>query len=119
MLSFLSGLALFILGLTLISNNTVVRTGFSLGWIFGGYSPPFGLMLIPVIVGVILLFALKRQIWGWIFIGAGLIAILAGLLMGLRIYFRPTTLYSAIIMFACLAAGIGLMIRGMVQWKKR
>lgn len=119
MISFLSGLALFILGLFLITQNTVVRTGFSLGWMFGGYNPPFGLLLLPVIIGAILLFALKKQVWGWILIAAGMITILAGLLMGLQIYFRPITLYNAILMFACLGSGIGLMIRGMVQNRRK
>jgi len=119
MKSFLSGLALFILGLFLITQNTIVRTGFSLGWFFGGYNPPFGLLLLPVIIGVILLFAMKRQTLGWILIGIGLITILAGLLMGLQIYFKPTTLYITILMFACLAAGIGLMIRGIVREKRK
>ena len=63
MKSFLSGLAFFILGLFLIYQNTIVRTGFSLGWFFAGYNPPFGLLLLPVIIGVILLFAMKRRCW--------------------------------------------------------
>ena len=119
MKSFLSGLAFFILGLFLIYQNTIVRTGFSLGWFFAGYNPPFGLLLLPVLIGVILLFAMKRQVLGWILIGAGLVTILAGLLMGLQIYFKPTTLYITILMFACVAAGIGLMIRGIVQTKSK
>lgn len=119
MKSFFSGLAFFILGLFLISQNTIVRTGFHFGGLFGGYNPPFGLLLLPVIVGIILLFAMKRQIWGWILIAIGLVTIFTGLLMGLEIYFKPTTLYIAILMFACVAAGIGLIIRGVIQTHKK
>jgi len=119
MISLLSGLALFILGMFLISQNTIVSTGYFFGGVFGGFNPPFGLLLLPVIIGVILLFTMKRKIWGWILIATGLVTILAGVLMSLRIVFRPTTLYITILMFACLAAGIGLIIRGLIQVYKK
>ena len=52
--------------------------------LFGSFNPPFGLLLLPVIIGIILLFAMKRQIWGWILIAIGFVTIFTGLLMGLR-----------------------------------
>jgi len=119
MISLLSGLALFILGLFLITQNTIVSTGYFFGGIFGSFNPSFGLLLLPIILGIILLFTLKRKIWGWILIAGGLITILAGVLMSLRITFKPTTLYITILMFACLAAGIGLIIRGFIQTNKK
>lgn len=119
MKSFVSGLAFFILGLFLITQNTVVRTGFNLSGLTGGYNPPFGLLLLPVIIGIILLFAMEKQIWGWILIIFGLCTILLGLLMGLDIYFKPTTLYVTILMFGSVAVGIGLMIRGVIQSNKK
>jgi hypothetical protein len=115
MKSFLSGLAFFLLGLFLITQNTIVRAGFNLRGLTGGYDPPFGLLLLPVLIGIILLFAMEKQIWGWILIIFGLCTILLGLLMGLEVSFRPTTLYTAILMFGSAAIGIGLMIRGVIQ----
>ena len=115
MKNLLAGIAFFVLGVFLITQNTVVRTGFNLGGLTGGYNPPFGVMLIPVLIGIILLFAMKKQIWGWILIGFGLATILLGLLLGLEIYFKPTNLYVTILMFGCAAVGVGLMIRGVIQ----
>jgi hypothetical protein len=115
MKNLLGGIALFVLGVYLITQNTVVRTGINLAGITGGYNPPFGILLIPVLIGIVLLFAMKRQVWGWILIGFGLATILLGLLMGLEIYFKPVSLYVAILMYGCTAAGVGLMIRGVVQ----
>ncbi len=119
MKNLLAGIAFFVLGVFLITQNTVVRTGFNLGRLTGGYNPPFGILLIPVLIGIILLFAMKKQIWGWILIGFGLATILLGLLMGLEIYFKPTSLYITLLMFGCTAVGIGLMIRGVVQSNSR
>ena len=119
MKSFLGGLAFLVLGVFLITQNTIVRTGFSLSRFTGGYNPPFGIMLLPVIIGIILLFAMEKQIWGWILIVFGICTILLGILMGLEIYFRSTTLYIVIFMFGCVAVGAGLMIRGVVQSNKK
>jgi hypothetical protein len=114
----LSGLAFFVLGLFLITQNTIVRTGFNLSRITGGYNPPFGLLLLPVLIGIILLFAMKKQLWGWVLIGFGFCTILLSLLMGLEIHFKTTSLYIVILMFGTAAAGAGLMIRGVIQSNK-
>lgn len=119
MKSFLSGLALFVLGVYLITQNTIVRTGFNLGGITGGYNPPFGMLLIPVLIGIIMLFIMDSQLWGWLLIIFGLGTILLGLLLGLEIYFKPTTLYFTILMFGSAAIGIGLMARGVIQSNKK
>lgn len=118
MKNFLIGLIIFVLGAFLITQNTIVRTGFNLGGFMGGYNPPFGLLLLPVIIGIILLFAMDSQVLGWILIAFGICSILLGLLMGLDIRFRPTTLYVVILMFGCVAIGAGLMIRGVTQSNK-
>lgn len=119
MKNFLSGLAFFTLGVFLITQNTIVRTSLNLSWITGGYNPPFGLLLLPVIIGIILLFAMDKQIWGWVLIVFGLCTILLSLLMGLEIYFKQTSLYIVILMFGCTAVGAGLMIRGVIQSNKK
>jgi len=115
MKNMLAGIALFVLGVYLITQNTIVRPGFNLQTITGGYNPPLGILLLPVLIGIILLFAMKRQVWGWILIIFGIGTILLGLLMGLEVYFKPTSLYVAILMYGSTAAGVGLMIRGVVQ----
>lgn len=119
MKNFLAGLGFFVLGVFLITQNTIVRTGFNLGGLMGGYNPPFGLFLLPVLIGIIMLFAMDSQVLGWILIVLGICTILLGLLMGLDIYFRPTTLYFVIFMFGCVAVGSGLMIRGVTQSNKK
>jgi hypothetical protein len=119
MKSFFSGLGFFVIGAFLITQNTIVRTGFNLGGLTGGYNPPFGLLLLPIIIGTILLFAMDNQVIGWILIVFGIVTILLGLLMGLEISFKPTTLYIAALMFISVAVGIGLMIRGVMQSNRR
>lgn len=117
MKSFLSGLGLFCLGVFLITQNTIVRTGFSFGGLFGGYNPPFGMLLIPILIGIVMLFVMdgSKQIFGWLFVIGGILTVLLGILMGLQISFKPTTLYILMLMYGSVAAGIGLIIKGVIQ----
>ncbi len=119
MKSFLAGLALFVLGVFLITQNTVVRTGFNLGFFTGGYNPPTGVLLIPILIGIVMLFLMDKQIWGWIVIFIGVCIILIGILMGLEIQFKQTSLFITILMYGCAAAGAGLMIKGVIQSNKK
>jgi hypothetical protein len=119
MKNFLLGLVLFLLGLYFITQNTIVTTGFNLRFLTGGYNPPLGLLLVPIIIGIVLLFTMEKQTLGWILIIIGVFIILIGILMGLHFYFKPVTLYKVILMFGSVAAGLGLMIRGVIESNKR
>lgn len=46
---------------------------------------------------------------GWLLLAAGLVIILAGILVNLRIYFQPTSLFNTLLMLGLLAGGIGAM----------
>ena len=43
--------------------------------------------------------------------GGGVIIIFVGVLMQLRIFFKPESLFNTILMLALIAAGLGLVIR--------
>jgi hypothetical protein len=59
------------------------------------------------------LFFNGRSLVGWLLLFAGLAIILAGVLMNLRIYFQPTSLFNTLVMLALLAGGIGLIARSL------
>jgi len=106
---FLFGLGLAIVGGYLLTNQVTVTSGF---WHFGNYNA-FGLSLVPLLIGVGLLFFNGRSIPGWVLTFAGALIILAGILMNLEIYFRPTTLFNTLLMLVLLAGGIGLVARSL------
>ena len=98
-----------VVGAYLLTNQVTVTSGF---WHWG-WMNAFGLSLVPLIIGVGLLFYNGRSIAGWILTFAGALIIFAGILANLEIYFRPTTLYNTILMLALLAGGIGLIARSL------
>ncbi|MBI3650669.1 MAG: hypothetical protein HY231_06430 [Acidobacteria bacterium] len=104
---FLFGLVLTVVGGYLIMNQTQVASGYW-NW-FGNHT--FGLTLVPLIIGIGLLFFNGKSILGWLLAGCGLAIIFAGILTNLDIYFRSTSLFNLLIMLTLFAAGLGLMAR--------
>ena len=104
---FLFGLALSIAGGYLIMNQVQVTSGY---WQWLGTNT-FGLTLIPLVIGLGLLFFDGRSIAGWALTLGGAIIIFVGILANLEIYFRQTTLFNVILMLTLFAAGLGLMAR--------
>jgi hypothetical protein len=107
--TFLFGLALTIAGAYLIMNQVQVTSGY-----WGWWGPnTFGLTLIPLMIGIALLFFNGKSIAGWLLAGAGSVIILVGIIANLEIYSRQTSLFNVIIMLALFAAGLGLMARSL------
>jgi hypothetical protein len=73
----------------------------------------FGLSLVPFIVGIGFLFFDGKSLAGWLLTIAGLVIILAGILMSLHIYFQPTSLFNTLTMLVLLFGGLGLILRSL------
>ncbi len=107
--SFLIGAGMAVVGAYLILNQVQVTSGYW-GW-FGNNT--FGLTLIPLILGIGLLFFNGRSMAGWALAAIGTLIIFAGILASLQIHFRPTSLFNTLLMIGLLAAGLGLMARSL------
>ncbi len=107
--TFLLGLGMTVVGGYLLLNQVTVHSGF---WSFWG-GRGFGLTLVPLLVGIGFLFFNGRSVVGWLLSGAGALIILAGVIVNLEIYFRPTSLFNTLLMLALLAGGLGLVARSL------
>lgn len=106
---FLFGLGMAIAGAYLLTTQVTVTSGF---WRIGGFNA-FGLSLLPLIVGIGLLFFNGRSPLGWLLTFAGTVIIFIGIIANLEIYFRATSLFNTIVMLVLLAGGIGLVARSL------
>ena len=107
--TFLLGAAMVVGGGYLLLTRVTVASG---GWTLWGYNA-FGLSLLPLLVGIGVLFFNGRSLLGWGLTGAGALIIVAGILANLHIYFQATSLYDTLIILGLLAAGIGLVARSL------
>lgn len=106
---FFIGLICAVAGGWLLMNQVTVTSGW---WSWWGPNT-FGLSLLPFILGTGLLFFNGRSKLGWLLLISGITIIGAGVLMNLRIYFQPTSLFNTLLMLALLAGGIGLLLRSL------
>jgi hypothetical protein len=107
--SFLAGLAMVIAGGYLLLTRVTVTSGL---WQFWGYNA-FGLSLVPLLIGIGILFFDGRALMGWLLTGAGALIILAGIIANLQVYFRPTSLFDTLVILILLAGGLGLVARSL------
>jgi hypothetical protein len=106
--SFVLGLILAAAGAYLILEQVNVTSDY---WWWGRNT--FGLTLVPLIIGIGLLFFNSRSMLGWALAGLGAAIIFAGILTSLQIYFRTTSLFNLLVMIFLFAGGLGLMARSL------
>jgi uncharacterized protein len=104
---FFAGLAMAAGGGYLLLQQVTVSSGY---WQLWGYNA-FGISLIPLLIGIALVFFDGRSKLGWLLTGFGGLVILLGIITNLTIFFRPTSLFNTLIILALLAGGIGLIAR--------
>ena len=114
LLRFFGGLLLFGAGLFMVFQNlTVSSTLGSYGPIFrlGGYGIPNGTIMIPLLIGIALLFLCDRKLWGWLFIAVGIVIVIAAVIMSVSIQWRTSNAWFFIVSLGMIFAGGAMMVR--------
>jgi len=106
---FLIGCVMACLGRYFLANQVSVVGSY---WSFYGANT-FGITLVPMLLGVGILFWNGRNLVGWILTAAGALFILAGVIANMNIYFRPTSLFNTLVMLVLLVGGLGLIGRAL------
>src|SRR5688500_17224275 len=107
--AFLAGFGMVVAGGYLLLTRVTVTSGL---WQLWGYNA-FGLSLLPLLIGIGILFFDGRSLLGWLLTAAGAIIIVAGIIANLHVYFRPTSLSDTLLILILLAGGLGLVARSL------
>src|SRR5687767_12740345 len=89
--TFLLGIVLVVIGGYLLLQQVTVHGGYWRWSGLGGHGRSFGLTLIPLLLGIVLLFANGKSLAGWILTGGGALVILVGIIANMDIHFRSTS----------------------------
>jgi hypothetical protein len=112
---FLMGFIMTCAGAYLLTNQVSVVGSY---WNFYGGNT-FGITLLPMLIGIGLLFWNGRSVIGWLLCISGAVFILAGVIANLHIYFQPASLFNTIVMLILIAGGLGLIARSMLPHRNR
>jgi hypothetical protein len=107
LMEFVIGTAMAMIGGYLVTSRVTVHSRF---WTWWGENT-FGLTLLPLLIGIGILFFNARSVLGWFVAGGGLLIIFAGIISNLQIFFRPTSLFDTLLMLGLLAGGLGMIAR--------
>jgi len=103
---FFGGFALAAIGVYLFLDRVNVTTSFSA--LFGGHA---GLILVPLGLGVALLFFNAKSILGWFLTIGCLVTVVVSILANLTFYFMPTNFFHTAGMITLMAVGFLMMVR--------
>jgi hypothetical protein len=106
---FVIGFIMTCLGGYFLANQVSVVGSY---WSFYGANT-FGITLVPLLIGVGILFWNGRNRIGWLLTVAGTLFILAGVIANMHIYFQPTSLFHTLVMLVLFVGGLGLIARAL------
>jgi len=116
-IEFFIGSIMVMVGGYLFLARVIVQTGgfgFNFGLFGGTYGVNnFGLALLPMLIGIGILFYNGKNWIGWLLTVGGLFIILFGVLINLRLYFQPTNLFDTLLILGMFAGGLGLVARSL------
>ncbi len=113
---FFLGLSMLCGGLYLLLNAINVTTNFGFGMRFyamGSFNITSGMILIPFMIGVGIVFYDARNLIGWVLSIGSLVALIFGALSMIHFNFRQMTAFDLITILVLTVGGLGLFLRSL------
>jgi len=117
---FFIGLIMMCGGFYMLLNAIYVRSSFGFGSNLYGFSAfggqvnlTSGMIMIPFMFGVGLIFYSGRNIIGWILTLGSLTALIFGVISSINFGFRPMSAFDLIVILVLSVGGIGLFLRSL------
>lgn len=110
----------FIIGMILVAGglySILKNTSIGVIWInrLWGTSLPSGIVTIPILIGITILFLKHRSKFGWWILVVGVILLLLQIVLSLKITFITTSLLDYFLMFGGTFGGLGLLARAYLR----
>ncbi len=116
-MTYFLGLGMMIAGGYLLLNNIIVappRLGFGRAlYQFGGFPVTSGMVFIPFMLGVGLIFYKGRSWLGWGLAAGSILALVVGVISSTQLIFNRLSAFDLIVIFVLVAGGLGLFLRSL------
>ncbi|MCH5280444.1 MAG: hypothetical protein J1E61_03175 [Lachnospiraceae bacterium] len=111
LLQFLAGLVMLIAGLFIFSQKVVVHSSFLSGFSMGGIRMTSGLIIVPLIIGIVWMFATGASFASKVMTGVGVFLILVAIIASTSMHLTTMTLYDWILILVLIFGGAGLLAK--------
>jgi hypothetical protein len=110
---FFLGIAMFVAGMYLLLKNIYVQHSFGFGSAFynvGGLSITSGMILIPFIIGVAVLFFNSKNILGWVLAIGAVVLLIVGVISSINFTLAGMSAFDILMILVLVAGGLGLFL---------
>jgi len=114
--TFLIGLVMACGGFYLLLNSIVLRTNFGFGYrvySIGGYGITSGMIMIPFLFGVAMIFYNRRSSLGWLLAIGSVVSLIFGVLSTVNFTLRGMSAFDLMVILILAFGGIGLLLRSL------
>ncbi len=114
--SFFLGLIMMIAGGYLLLRGIVVQPQLGFGsrmFGIGGFQVTTGLVLVPFMFGVGMVFYNSRNWLGWFLAGGSVVALVFGVIASINFTFARMSAFDLLVILVLLVGGIGLFLRSL------
>lgn len=116
-IEFYMGILLIVAGLFFLLSKAIVHSGFY-GFSIGGLNISTGIVVIPLMIGIIWLVNSPKSILARLITIIGAIFIVGSIIINIRISFTTTSMLDYIIMMLLISGGIGLILKASFMARK-
>ncbi len=116
LMPFLIGFAMMCAGFYMLLNAIVVRSHFGLGhslYSMGGFNVTSGMIMIPFIFGVGMLFFNSKNYIAWFLTGGSLVAFIFGVISNINFTMKHMSAFDLIVIVVLAFGGLGLFLRSL------
>ena len=95
------------------------QVSWSFGWRIGSWNMTAGVMLVPLLVGIFLLFLLEKKVIGGAITALGVVIIIIAMINSVEFHARSASMWVYVLMFGLIFAGAGLVAKVLFQKKPK
>jgi len=113
---FFIGLIMFCGGIYLLLNSITIYAPYGFGsrlYNFNGYAITSGMVMIPFMFGVGIMFYDVRKWYGWLLAGGSLVALIFGVIASIQFNFARMSAFDLVVILVLTVGGLGLLLRSL------
>lgn len=120
LLEFLGGLAMLVVGLYLFTNKVTVQSTLFSGYLsISGMRVNSGLVVLPFIIGIVMIFVKPESFVSKLVAGCGLLIIIVAVIASTTLRLPHISLYEWLLYLILIFGGLGLLCRVLFTDKKK
>ena len=115
-MKFVIGLVMMCGGFYLLLNAIVVKARFGFGYqvfSFGGYGVTSGMIMIPFLFGVGMVFYDRQSFLGWLLTIGSLVGLIFGVISSVNFTFRSMSAFDLMVILVLAFGGVGLFLNSL------